>query len=97
VSIIHGADSTELRQVPKLNPADRRLFIGGSDARVIMGADQARLIRLCREKRGEIEPEPLHDNLMVQLVVATKAFKRLRGGGSSACGRCPKSFSGDRH
>ena len=32
---------------------DRRSFIGGSDARIIMGSDEAALIRLWREKRGE--------------------------------------------
>jgi len=31
----------------------RRNFIGGSDARIIMGDDEAALIRLWREKRGE--------------------------------------------
>ena len=31
---------------------DRRFFIGGSDARVIMGTDEAALVRLWREKRG---------------------------------------------
>jgi predicted phage-related endonuclease len=38
---------------------DRRSFIGGSDARIIMGEDEAALTRLWREKRGEIEPEDL--------------------------------------
>ena len=38
---------------------DRRYFIGGSDARIIMGNDEAALLRLWREKRGEIEPEDL--------------------------------------
>ena len=38
---------------------DRRAFIGGSDARIIMGDDEAALIRLWREKRGEVEPEDL--------------------------------------
>ncbi len=33
--------------------ADRRCFIGGSDARIIMGDDEAALLRLWREKRGE--------------------------------------------
>jgi hypothetical protein len=37
----------------------RRAFIGGSDARIIMGSDEAALIRLWREKRGEVEPEDL--------------------------------------
>jgi len=32
---------------------DRRAFIGGSDPRIIMGDDQAALLRLWREKRGE--------------------------------------------
>ena len=32
---------------------DRRSFIGGSDARIIMGSDESALIRLWREKRGE--------------------------------------------
>ena len=47
--------------------ANRRRFIGGSDARIIMGNDEAALIRLWREKRGEIEPEDLSGNLVVQL------------------------------
>jgi hypothetical protein len=34
---------------------DRRAFIGGSDARIIMGNDDTALIRLWREKRGEVE------------------------------------------
>ena len=34
---------------------DRRSFIGGSDARIIMGSDEAALLRLWREKRGEAE------------------------------------------
>jgi predicted phage-related endonuclease len=39
--------------------AGRRSFIGGSDARIIMGDDEAALLRLWREKRGEVEPEDL--------------------------------------
>jgi predicted phage-related endonuclease len=46
---------------PKL--ADRRHFIGGSDARTIMGDDEAALLRLWREKRGEVEPEDPSGNL----------------------------------
>jgi predicted phage-related endonuclease len=38
---------------------ERRYFIGGSDARIIMGTDEAALLRLWHEKRGEIEPEDL--------------------------------------
>ena len=44
--------------------ADRRAFIGGSDARIIMGDDEAALVRLWREKRGEIEPEDLSKEMM---------------------------------
>jgi predicted phage-related endonuclease len=57
------------------NP-ERRPFIGGSDARIIMGDDESALIRLWREKRGEIEPEDLSDNLVVQLGAATEELNR---------------------
>jgi predicted phage-related endonuclease len=50
---------------------DRRRFIGGSDARIIMGDDEAALLRLWREKRGEVEPEDLSGNLIVQLGLVT--------------------------
>jgi predicted phage-related endonuclease len=55
---------------------DRRYFIGGSDARIIMGNDEAALVRLWREKRGEAEPEDLSGNLIVQLGVATEDLNR---------------------
>src|SRR5262249_36097912 len=54
----------------------RRAFIGGSDARIIMGNDEAALLRLWRGKRGEIEPEDLSGNLIVQLGLATEALNR---------------------
>jgi predicted phage-related endonuclease len=54
----------------------RQAFIGGSDARIIMGRDESALIRLWREKRGEIEPEDLSDNLIVQLGLATEELNR---------------------
>jgi predicted phage-related endonuclease len=57
-------------------PLSRRSFIGGSDARIIMGEDQATLIRLWREKRGEAEPEDLSGNLIVQLGRATEELNR---------------------
>jgi predicted phage-related endonuclease len=56
--------------------ASRRDFIGGSDARIIMGQDEKALIRLWQEKRGEIEPEDLSGNLIVQLGVATEDLNR---------------------
>jgi hypothetical protein len=54
----------------------RRQFLGGSDARIIMSPDHAALIRLWKEKRGEVEPEDFSDNLVVQLGVATEALNR---------------------
>ena len=56
--------------------AGRRYFIGGSDARIIMGNDEAALLRLWREKRGEVEPEDLSANLIVQLGLATEELNR---------------------
>jgi len=57
-------------------PAKRRYFIGGSDARIIMGNDGAALLRLWQEKRGEVEPEDLSGNLIVQLGVVTEDLNR---------------------
>jgi predicted phage-related endonuclease len=56
--------------------AQRRSFIGGSDARVIMGNDEVALLRLWREKRGEAEPEDLSGNLIVQLGLATEKLNQ---------------------
>jgi predicted phage-related endonuclease len=56
--------------------SERRSFIGGSDARIIMGSDEKALVRLWREKRGEVEPEDLSGNLIVQLGVATEELNR---------------------
>jgi predicted phage-related endonuclease len=55
---------------------DRRSFIGGSDARIIMGNDETALLRLWREKRGEVEPEDLSANLIVQLGNVTEQLNR---------------------
>src|SRR5450759_2802156 len=56
---------------------DRCSFIGGSDARTIMGDDEAALLRLWREKRGEVEPEDLSANLIVQLGLVTEPLNRI--------------------
>jgi predicted phage-related endonuclease len=63
-------------QVFKATHLDRRRFIGGSDARIIMGDDEAALVRLWREKRGEVEPEDLSNNLIVQLGTVTEHLNR---------------------
>ncbi len=69
--------TTEASAIHKAYPhQSRRYFIGGSDARVIMGTDEATLIRLWREKRGEVEPEDLSGNLIVQLGLATEELNR---------------------
>jgi len=64
-------DTVELRK-----PIERRSFLGGSDARVIMGSDEAALLRLWREKRGEAEPPDYSGNLLVQLGLATEPLNR---------------------
>jgi predicted phage-related endonuclease len=72
-----GGDAGKSRLVNRRHPPpDRRYFIGGSDARIIMGNDEAALLRLWREKRGEVEPEDLSGNLIVQLGVATEELNR---------------------
>ena len=65
-----------LRRNTVSDSLNRRSFIGGSDARIIMGDDEAALLRLWREKRGEVEPEDLSDNLIVQLGTVTEDLNR---------------------
>jgi hypothetical protein len=60
----------------KAGRSDRRHFIGGSDARVIMGGDEKALIRLWQEKRGEVGPQDLSGDLIVQLGLATEDLNR---------------------
>jgi predicted phage-related endonuclease len=55
---------------------ERRHFIGGSDARIIMGQDETALLRLWREKRGEAAAEDLSANLIVQLGNVTEDLNR---------------------
>jgi predicted phage-related endonuclease len=57
-------------------PVERRSFIGGSDARIIMGNDEAALVRLWREKRGEAEPPDYSGTLLVQLGLVTEPLNR---------------------
>jgi hypothetical protein len=62
-------------RLPNVGPT-RRFFVGGSDARIIMGNDESALVRLWREKRGDVEPEDLSGNLIVQLGRATEELNR---------------------
>jgi len=61
---------------PKGNRYDRRSFIGGSDARIVMGNDEPTLLRLWEEKRGVIDPADLSENLLVQLGTVTEPLNR---------------------
>src|SRR5450756_3167187 len=63
-------------QIRRISQEHRRSFIGGSDARIIMGDDETALLRLWREKRGEAEPEDLSGNLIVQLGRVTEDLNR---------------------
>ena len=65
-----------MAQITKSQMVGRHDFIGGSDARIIMGGDEQALLRLWREKRGEAEPEDLSRNLLVQLGKATEELNR---------------------
>jgi predicted phage-related endonuclease len=70
VTATSGAQSVQSAQ------STRRYFIGGSDARIIMGTDEAALIRLWQEKRGEVEPQDFSGNLIVQLGRVTEDLNR---------------------
>jgi predicted phage-related endonuclease len=60
----------------KNSARNRCSFVGGSDARIIMGDDEEALLWLWREKRGEAEPLDLSRNLIVQLGVVTEDLNR---------------------
>ena len=64
--------SASIQQVRR----DRRQVIGGSDARIIMGRDQANLLYLWQEKRGEAIPLDFSGDLVVQLGLATEDLNR---------------------
>jgi predicted phage-related endonuclease len=66
--------SISLKKQP--HKPDRINFIGGSDARIIMGKDEKALHRLWREKRGEAAPLDLSDILIVQLGLVTEDLNR---------------------
>lgn len=59
-----------------ISSIDRRQFIGGSDARIIMGKNEKALIRLWKEKRGETAPPDLSAVLIVQLGLVTEDLNR---------------------
>jgi predicted phage-related endonuclease len=76
-----NTDSVNGGALPSDSPAPvtalyRRHFIGGSDARIVMGKDEKALLRLWREKRGEEAPLDLSGVLIVQLGLATEDLNR---------------------
>jgi predicted phage-related endonuclease len=72
----HGNNGGEDAMSQRPKRVDRRNFVGGSDARIIMGNDERALVRLWREKCGEVEPEDLSGNLLVQLGAVTEDLNR---------------------
>src|SRR5262245_3394359 len=74
---IRGQESWMNEQIVRLaDSIRRRSFVGGSDARIIMGRNEAMLLRLWREKRGEADAEDLSGNLVVQLGAAAEELNR---------------------
>jgi hypothetical protein len=61
----------------EISQIERRHFIGGSDARIIMGQDEKVLHRLWQEKRGEAAPIDLSGVLIVQLGLVTEDLNTL--------------------
>jgi len=55
---------------------ERRRYIGGSDANVLLSGDAEKIQRLWREKRGEIGPGDLSGSLPVMLGQWTEQFNR---------------------
>src|SRR3982075_4514405 len=60
----------------QVHKPDRMNFVGGSDARIIMGKDEKALLRLWREKRGEAAALDLSGVLIVQLGLVTEDLNR---------------------
>jgi hypothetical protein len=58
ITVESANQSTNLPAV-RVKPLDRHHLIGGSDARAIVGADQAPLLRLWRGKRRDVELKDL--------------------------------------
>lgn len=56
--------------------AQRRHFVGGSDANILLSGDADKIIHLWRVKRGEAEAEDLSNVLQVQLGSFTEPFNR---------------------
>ncbi len=73
--LIHWPDLSSLATSANL-PEDRREYIGGSDANIILSGDADRIRELWLEKRGEQPPTDLSDKLPVMLGRWSEAFNR---------------------
>ncbi|HMF69376.1 MAG TPA: hypothetical protein VK602_17410 [Phyllobacterium sp.] len=65
-----------MSQPAQTKQINRNHFIGGSDARIIMGKDEKALLRLWKEKRGEAPVLDLSGVLIVQLGLVTEDLNR---------------------
>lgn len=72
----NSVNSGAMPKIDRTAARDRRHFIGGSDARIIMGRDEKALLRLWREKRGETAALDLSGVLIVQLGLVTEDLNR---------------------
>jgi predicted phage-related endonuclease len=72
----NSVDGGAMPKMDRTAARGRRHFIGGSDARVIMGKDEKALLRLWREKRGEAAALDLSGVLIVQLGLVTEDLNR---------------------
>jgi hypothetical protein len=77
-SVIPGEAAMAQAQSKTQICLERRYFIDGSDARIIMGGEEAGLLRLWRERREEVEREDLSGNLIAPLAVATRNLNQRR-------------------
>lgn len=55
----------------------RQTGLGGSDANILMGGDDQKILDLWKEKRGEKESEDLSGVLPVQMGIWTEPFNRI--------------------
>jgi predicted phage-related endonuclease len=72
----HSDNGAEDAMSQSAHCVNRRHFVGGSDARIIMGDDEEALVRLWRQKRGEAEPVDMSRDLVVQLGAVTEDLNR---------------------
>src|SRR3974390_821896 len=73
---IPSISKRDIQMTKVTHSLNRRQFVGGSDARIITGKDEKALLRLWREKRGEVSAPDLSAVLIVQLGLVTEDLNR---------------------